>query len=325
MVRIARVLVHLPLSSSKTHVTGATLSTRTASPATRLNKRRLLRLKRRTEAVKATERDCLVTSESQKFKWLLVAQKRIRQGLLTPAQVKRLEPYCGLNEIDQDRKLRYEPDEAELRRYLKIFNGHTVGKGSHNKAQQSVPTVSYHQPGSVWETQHTRLGSLYQQADCLSPQQPRPGKTPQSSPIERPRNQVRRRDISLFQRSGGIKAFWRVRSLGKTIKQRIVSAQARLIRFLGRVSPFQWDISHNRTEQARLISNFFTRRDSLFFHMSQDPLRFHWPPPTKHLDLFDAATRVVRVENVIGYSFHNKLLCVEALKTNKDSIPVLAR
>ncbi|KAL1599648.1 hypothetical protein SLS60_007451 [Paraconiothyrium brasiliense] len=323
MVRGFRPFVNRSRDPLQSHVTSTTPST--LKPAARLNtleEREALKLGKRIEAIWATRRS-LTIGEKNELTWLVTTQKHLRSGRLTLAQLQGLEPYRTWNVADQVRNLSHDQDETQLRRHLRIFNGDYTDLESQATAHQNVPTVSYRLPGSAWETQQARPQSPPQPVDDPSSKQSDPVEAPGPSfPLESPLVPERGQRISTSQDSRDPRAPQRVPGIRNIIEQRITSAKARLSRLLRGVSPFAQGSFHVRTDYARCPSNFFTRRDSLFFHMSQDPLHFHRPPPPIHIDLFDAATRDVRVENVIGYSFKNKSLCIEALKTDRTEIPL---
>lgn len=62
------------------------------------------------------------------------------------------------------------------------------------------------------------------------------------------------------------------------------------------------------------VTDLFVRRDTIYYHLASQNLRWHVPPPKLHHDVFDVALRVSKVEEAIGYIFKNRMLCVEALK-----------
>jgi len=58
--------------------------------------------------------------------------------------------------------------------------------------------------------------------------------------------------------------------------------------------------------------------DTIYFHLSKDPIRLNGPIPTGcGEDVFDAAPRVAIIERVTGYKFKDKVLCVSALKADR--------
>ena len=70
------------------------------------------------------------------------------------------------------------------------------------------------------------------------------------------------------------------------------------------------------------ITELFQRRDQIYFSLAAGTLRWHLAPPRNHHEVFDVARKVNEIEKQIGYSFKNKLLCVEALKCSGRDHPI---
>lgn len=70
------------------------------------------------------------------------------------------------------------------------------------------------------------------------------------------------------------------------------------------------------------IPDLFQRRDKVYLELESRQLEWYAQPPIFHHDLLDAAAKVGRIEGSIGYTFKNKLLCVEALKSTGGYIPL---
>ncbi|KAF2447928.1 hypothetical protein P171DRAFT_429523 [Karstenula rhodostoma CBS 690.94] len=283
------------------------------------DKKILSKFETQAKTLKATRGRSLSDREKRQLEWLVRAQECIRAGLLTVAQVKNLRPYRKLTPTAQFQQL--EKDHTKIRRHLELLQGHTLDRDDHGKSQ-SILDASYHQLGLALETQQAQPEIPLQQANSLPSQPPGAVAASISSPVERPLDPETRPQPTPLQHSGDSKPFWRVWGLKNATKSRILSAQERLFRIFWGGSPSQQGIFPGRNEHAHRLSNFFTRRDTLFFHMSLHPLRFYRPPPTMHLDLFNAATRVARIEEILGYRFGNKMLCLEALKGSRLDIPL---
>ncbi|KAE8870215.1 hypothetical protein PTNB29_00559 [Pyrenophora teres f. teres] len=70
------------------------------------------------------------------------------------------------------------------------------------------------------------------------------------------------------------------------------------------------------------IPELFERRDRVYFALEKQKLKWYAPAPSPHHDLLDAAARVGRVEESIGYTFKHKLYCIEALKQTNSTTPL---
>lgn len=272
---------------------------------------------KKVKTLKATRRKSLSERERNELQWLSSAQKCIDAGSLTACQVKVLKSYRTLSPAAQIQKL--EQKHAKIRRQLGLLHGHMESNGGHYKAQD-VLNENHHQLRSGLETREAT--SSFRQADSLSPQPPGAVTASIPSPVEISPDPGKQSQTTPIQHPGGSRPLWRVWGSRNATKGRFLRAKERLFLFFWKTSPSQQGSFYDRTENAHRLSNFFTRRDMLFFHMFVDPLRFCQPPPVEHQDLFEAATRVVRVEQVIGYRFKNKMLCVEALKASRHDVPL---
>ncbi|KAI1549851.1 hypothetical protein PtrSN001C_001633 [Pyrenophora tritici-repentis] len=70
------------------------------------------------------------------------------------------------------------------------------------------------------------------------------------------------------------------------------------------------------------IPELFERRDRVYFTLENQKLKWYAPAPFPHHELLDAAARVGRVEESIGYTFKYKLYCIEALKQTNSTTPL---
>jgi hypothetical protein len=70
------------------------------------------------------------------------------------------------------------------------------------------------------------------------------------------------------------------------------------------------------------IPELFQRRDQIYLALEVQKLQWHVSPPIVYHDLLDAATRVGRIEERIGYTFKDKMLCISALKTTSSVTPL---
>jgi dsRNA-specific ribonuclease len=66
----------------------------------------------------------------------------------------------------------------------------------------------------------------------------------------------------------------------------------------------------------------FQRRDLPFFALHSGHLRIKASPPLKYHDLLDAAANVGVLEARLGYTFKNRMTCLEALKISGESYPL---
>ncbi|KAL5376876.1 hypothetical protein DPSP01_010142 [Paraphaeosphaeria sporulosa] len=273
------------------------------------DKKKLSNYKKKAKNLKAIRGRSLSHSERNELAWLVRARECIMAGLLTVNQAKGLESYRKLSPTAQFQQL--DQNHMEVRRNLGLLHGRiSDDDDGYGKAQNLL------NDSSAFEARQAQPMRLFQQAASLpSPNpgavtafiyslmrlSPDAGTNPQPTP---------------FQHSG---RSWVVKN---ATKSRILSVKEHLSQFFWKASPSRRNSFHGRTEHLDRLSKFFTRRDNLFFNMSPDPLQFYRPPPMIHQDLFDAATRVVRVENIIGYRFQNKKLCIEALKGSMVDIPL---
>ncbi|KAF2833248.1 hypothetical protein CC86DRAFT_376454 [Ophiobolus disseminans] len=100
-----------------------------------------------------------------------------------------------------------------------------------------------------------------------------------------------------------------------TFKNTIRTPAARLLLFLrGRQQ-------QHYGPKAR-IPELFQRRDLPWLAMESGKLRMQAPRPPLSHDLLDAAARVGALEVRLGYTFHNKMLCIAALKNTGSLIPL---
>jgi dsRNA-specific ribonuclease len=66
------------------------------------------------------------------------------------------------------------------------------------------------------------------------------------------------------------------------------------------------------------IPELFQRRDLPLYALYNGKLRLKASPPTFHHDLLDAAARVGALEPRLGYTFKNRMTCIEALKVTGE-------
>jgi hypothetical protein len=70
------------------------------------------------------------------------------------------------------------------------------------------------------------------------------------------------------------------------------------------------------------IPQLFQRWDMPFFALENGTLRIRTSPPMFHHNLLDAAARVGALEGRIGYTFKDKMLCIQALKVTGAYSPL---
>jgi dsRNA-specific ribonuclease len=62
------------------------------------------------------------------------------------------------------------------------------------------------------------------------------------------------------------------------------------------------------------IQDLFQRRDHVYFGLANQQLQWYQTKPSQSHDIFKIAANVFHIEETIGYTFKNRLHCVEALK-----------
>ncbi|KAL5403926.1 hypothetical protein PMIN06_011606 [Paraphaeosphaeria minitans] len=283
-------------------------------PVLGVQDKEILSTYKKAKNLKATRARSLSDSERNEIQWLSGARKCIKAGLLTATQVKRLESYRKLSPTARLQQL--EQNHTEVRRHLALLHGHISEDDGHGKAQSLL------NESLAFEARQAQPTSSFQQADSLPSEKPGAATVLTHSPVEISPDEGTNTQLTPFQHSRGPAPFWRSWGVKDATKGRNLGVKELLSQIFRNISPSQRDSFHGRTEHLHRVSKFFTRRDHLFFHMSPDPLKIYRPPPMIHQDLFDAATRVVRVENIIGYRFENKKLCIEALKGSLVDIPL---
>lgn len=70
------------------------------------------------------------------------------------------------------------------------------------------------------------------------------------------------------------------------------------------------------------IPELFERKDQVYLALETQKLQWYAPAPAVHHDLLDAAARVGRIEERIGYKFNDKIHCIEALKYTPSTTPL---
>lgn len=70
------------------------------------------------------------------------------------------------------------------------------------------------------------------------------------------------------------------------------------------------------------IPELFQRRDMPFFALDSGALRMRVSPPMFHHNLLDAAAGVGALEERLGYTFKDRMLCVQALKVSAVHSPL---
>jgi hypothetical protein len=70
------------------------------------------------------------------------------------------------------------------------------------------------------------------------------------------------------------------------------------------------------------IPELFQRRDLPYLAMQSGKLRVRAQPPVHHHNLLDAAAEVGALEVRLGYTFKNRMTCIEALKNTGPSFPL---
>lgn len=70
------------------------------------------------------------------------------------------------------------------------------------------------------------------------------------------------------------------------------------------------------------IPELFRRRDQAWLAVQAGKLRILEPEPAVYHDLLDAAARVGVLEERLGYTFKNRMTCIEALKVTKSEVPL---
>jgi hypothetical protein len=92
-------------------------------------------------------------------------------------------------------------------------------------------------------------------------------------------------------------------------------------------NPFSKEVTTQREHygpKAR-IPDLFRRNDQIFLVLEAQRLQRHVPPPVFYHDLLDAAARVGRIEESMGYTFNDKMLCIQALKITSSVIPLYSK
>jgi hypothetical protein len=70
------------------------------------------------------------------------------------------------------------------------------------------------------------------------------------------------------------------------------------------------------------IPELFQRRDFPYLAMQSGQLRVRARPPLQHHNLLDAAAEVGALEVRLGYTFKNRMTCIEALKVTGPEFPL---
>ncbi|KAI8936254.1 hypothetical protein NX059_006676 [Plenodomus lindquistii] len=70
------------------------------------------------------------------------------------------------------------------------------------------------------------------------------------------------------------------------------------------------------------IPGLFERKDQIYLDLETTRLKWLPPPPAIYHDLIDAAARVGHIEVHTGYTFKDRLLCIEALKITAKHWPL---
>ena len=70
------------------------------------------------------------------------------------------------------------------------------------------------------------------------------------------------------------------------------------------------------------VPELFERKDQVYLALETQKLQWYAPAPVAYHDLLDAAAKVGRVEERIGYTFKNKMYCIEALKYTPIGMPL---
>jgi hypothetical protein len=70
------------------------------------------------------------------------------------------------------------------------------------------------------------------------------------------------------------------------------------------------------------MPELFQRRDLPYLGMQSGQLRVRAQPPVHHHNLLDAAAEVGALEVRLGYTFKNRMTCIEALKNTGPMFPL---
>ncbi|KAF1956143.1 hypothetical protein CC80DRAFT_69997 [Byssothecium circinans] len=73
---------------------------------------------------------------------------------------------------------------------------------------------------------------------------------------------------------------------------------------------------------SAVIPDLFVRRDLHYYHLENNKIKYLFPEPDMYHSIFDVGARVSKVEDIIGYKFKNKILCIEAIKLSGMNVPV---
>jgi hypothetical protein len=79
---------------------------------------------------------------------------------------------------------------------------------------------------------------------------------------------------------------------------------------------------HEHFGRKTRIPDLFERRDQVYLALESQQLKWHTPPPMFFHGLLDAAAKVGRVEGLMGYTFKDKMICIEALKVSGPVTPL---